>query len=237
LKLAAGDVIAEQRPDGSWAVVKVLLIDSWPEGDVAHCLMYLDTAERPRMETIDALKPKVMHAPIDAASFGAWERITNRLPVEGELSGFEVFLKMTDFARYLDFTQQDAEEVIGRANACYDRGNALGDQGKYRDAIAEYDAAVDLFPLFYEAMDNRALTYMDLGEYDVARMGFEQSLEVEPEGETAFFSRAECHLRLDEFEIAEQQFTEGIARFPQKRELFEQHREMARKRFNPAKQR
>jgi tetratricopeptide (TPR) repeat protein len=237
LKPAAGDIITEQRPEGTWAVVKILLIDAWPEGDVAHCLMYLDTAEKPRVETIDALQPKVMHAPIDAASFGAWERIANRPPNDEEFSGFRIFLKMTDFARYLKFTHQDAEEVIGRANGHYDRGNALGDQGKCREAIAEYDAAADLFPLFYEAMDNRALTYMELGEYESARMSFEESLEVEPEGETAFFGRAECHLRLDEFEIAERQFAEGMARFPQKRELFEQHRDMARKRINPAKQR
>ena len=75
------------------------------------------------------------------------------------------------------------------------------------------DNAVDLFPLFYEAIDNRAFTYMELGKVAEALQDFETSLEVNPDGEAAFFSRGECLMKLGQLLAAEAVFQEGQTKF------------------------
>jgi len=238
LLVAPGDILTKQQPLGGWSTVKILLVDTWPDGSkAAHVLTYEDSAAKPDAALVAKLGVRVWHAPIDAASFGDWERIANAPATEAEMQGFRVYLKMTDFPRYLEFTHQDAGKLVAAANEHYRRGIALGDAKQRKEAIAEYDKAIDLFPLFYEAIDNRAFLFMELGDYRTALAGFEDSLRVEPNGESAVFSRAECHLRLDEFEIAERLFGEGAKRFPARGEFFEKYRDLAHRRINPAKQR
>jgi tetratricopeptide (TPR) repeat protein len=168
------------------------------------------------------------HAPIDAASFReGWELIGNQKVEREELEGFILYLKYTDFSRYLEFTGQDVKKVVSEANQHYRRAYALGDQKKPAEAIEEYGKAIDLFPLFYEALDNRGFTYMELGRWRDALNDFEESLRVEPNGFSAYFSRGECLLRLKEFAAAERQFSEGIAKFPEHAPDLEKYRKLA----------
>ena len=230
LHLKAGDVITQRDESGQWAVLKVLLIDVWPDStETAHVRTYVNTKSKPALGDIRKLEVRVGHAPIAAASFReGWEFVGNQ-PVEpGELDGFTIYLKHTDFPRYLRFTKQDAEKVIAEANEHYQRAYALGEQQKRTESIAEYGKAIDLFPLFYEALDNRGFTYMELGRWREALYDFEESLRVEPNGFAAFFSRAECLLRLKEFAEAETQFSEGMAKFPDHARDFEKYRDLAR---------
>lgn len=234
LEVSAGDVITQKQDDGSWATILILLVDTWPNGSkAAHCRTFENSASKPDMKAVSRLAIRVGHAPIDAASFADWERVGNRAVRDADLDGFKVYLKYTDFPRYLEFTGQDPDKIVSAANAHYKRGYALSDEGKRREAIAEYDKAVELFPLFYEAIDNRAFLHMELGDYRTALAGFEESLRVEPNGEAAFFSRAECHLRLGEFDQAASQFTEGAKKFPANRAQFDRFADMARKRVKP----
>ena len=236
--LAPGDVLTKQDSPGRWSTVKILLVDTWPDGSkAAHVLTYDDSAAKPDAALISTLGVRVWHAPIDAASFSDWERVTRAAVTDTDLQGFRTYLKLTDFPRYLEFTHQDAGKVVAEANQHYRRAIALDDANQPRDAIAEYEKAIDLFPLFYEAIDNRAFIFMELGDYRTALAGFEESLRVEPNGESAVFSRAECHLRLDEFDAAERLFAAGAKQFPARREFFEKYRDLAHRRINPSKPR
>ncbi len=150
-----------------------------------------------------------------------WELIGNRQPTEEDLIGFAEYLRLTDFPRYLEVTGKDSKEIVREANAHYLRGNELCEQGRKQEGIAEYDAAVELFPLFFEAIDNRAFTHMELGNFREALNDFEQSLRVNPDGPAAFFSKGECLMRLGELAAAEAIFAEGVERFPEKKALFQ----------------
>ncbi|WP_432731816.1 tetratricopeptide repeat protein [Variovorax sp. W6] len=219
--LKKGDVLA-YRDGNAWRAVWVLEVDPWPDGtSVAHCLSYQPLAERPTVESLRQAEVLIWHAPIDAdgVSRGS-ELIGNRQPTEEDLIGFAEYLKLTDFPRYLDAMGKDGHEIVRQANAHYLRGNELCEQGRKEEGIAEYDAAVELFPLFFEAIDNRAFTRMELGNFREALDDFEQSLQVNPEGEAAFFSKGECLMRLGELAAAEAIFTEGKERFPAKKALF-----------------
>ena len=229
LSVTTGDVLV-QRGEADWSAVKIVSMDLLPDGTkVAHVLFYEASQERPTLASSAALSPRILHVPMDAEVFSTgWERLGNLPVTDGELSGFNAYLKQTDFPRYLEETGLSAEEIVAAANRNYQRGNALSEAGDHAGAIAAYDQAIELFPLFFEAIDNRAFSYMDLGRYDLALEGFEASLRVEPNGIAAFFSRGECLLRLGRLDEAEAVFREGEDRFPSKRSMFSEFLQLTR---------
>ena len=231
LTVEAGDLIVQQSK-GEWSSIKILAVDAWPDGSFsAHCLNYRPVPKKPTIESLRNAAVLVWHAPIDAASFQqGWERVGNEAPTKGEFIGFVEYLRLTNFPRYIAFTGLDPSEIVRKANEHYQRAYALGNDGNRVEAIAEYSLAIDLFPLFYEAIDNRAFTYMELGQFKEALLDFEESLQVNPTGVSAFFSKGECLLKLGEFMAAEKIFQEGQVRFPAERAMFTKFLEQVRAR-------
>lgn len=212
--MKAGDFITVQEDDGQWHTIRILAIDVWPDGsECFHCTCYEPTPERPRADALETLDVLVYHAPIDAEDFKTrWSVLHSSPPTDADMSGFFEYLKHTDFPRYIEVSGQDLSEVIALANAAYREACALGDKKQPQQAIPLYERAFDLFPLFYEAIDNRAFSFMELGDYATALAGFEHSLQVNPEGEAAIFSRGECLLKLGRLDEAEAVFLEGAQR-------------------------
>jgi len=221
LIVQVGDIIVQQNSEG-WSAIKILAVDLWPDGSyAAHCLTYQSTRTKPTIESLEKTSVRVWHAPIDAASFNnGWEKIGNHKPSVDELVGFTEYLKLTDFPRYISFTGKDAKEIVRKANEHYKLAYALGEKGKKLESIAEYSQAIEMFPLFYEAIDNRAFTYMELGNYKAAISDFEESLRVNPDGVSAFFSKGECLMKLGQLKAAKQVFAEGIQKFPDQKDIF-----------------
>jgi tetratricopeptide (TPR) repeat protein len=230
LVLEVGDLIVQKSEHG-WAAMKILAIDPWPEGTAAaHCMTYESLSRKPTVKSLKRTPVFIWHAPIDSANFDTgWERVGNQLPSEDELAGFVTYLKLTDFPRYLSFTGQNPEAIVRKANEHYQRALELDGQNKPLEGIAEYSQAIELFPLFYEAIDNRAFTYMELGKYREALCGFDESLRVNPDGVTAFFSKGECLMKLGDLKAARAIFKEGKTRFPEKHDLFSDFHKLAQK--------
>ena len=222
LTITPGDILIQQDRDGMWHTVRILEVDKVPDGtSTAHCLSYQSSGTKPTMLSVPKLVVRTWHAPILANSFASgWERIGSEAVSKEELSGFIEYLKHTNFSRYLSVTGQDGNKLVKKANEHYKLANTLGEQGSRNEAIEEYTAAVELFPLFYEAIDNRAFTYMELGKYEDARRDFDLSLQVNPDGVTAFFSKGECLMKLGKLAEAEAVFDKGAPRFPEQRDLF-----------------
>lgn len=229
ISVKTGDVLVQISESG-WSAVKVLEVDLWPDGTAAaHCLTYQPLKNKPSIKSLERASILVMHATIDAGSFGSgWERIGNKVPSEEELVGFIDYLKLTDFQRYVAHTGQDAKDIVRRANEHYKRAFSLTSQGKRVEALSEYDQAIDLFPLFYEAIDNRAFTYMELGKLREALADFDHSLRINPNGMVAFFTKGECLTKLGELKAAENVFSEGLERFPEQQEVFSKPLEQVR---------
>jgi len=175
-----------------------LAIDEWPDNSqVFHCMFYEPSPRRPTAETIESLNVAAWHAPVAAQAYrDGWEVLYSAPVSDRELGGFHEYLKLTDFSRYATETGQDVRILVSRANELYRQACALGAPEERQSAIDLYTKAIDIFPLFYEAIDNRAFTYMELGDYAAALRGFEESLRVNPTGNTAFFSRGECLMKL-----------------------------------------
>jgi tetratricopeptide (TPR) repeat protein len=231
LEVEPGDIIIHQNKGGSWDAVKILELDRFPEGSpTAHCLTYQPLADRPALAALGGQPVRIWHAPVAAASFGTgWERIGRQAVTMPELAGFIEYLKLTDFPRYIQVSGLDVNALVGQANKHYQRAYSLGTAGKHSEAISEYSAAIDLFPLFYEAIDNRAFTYMDLGRNEKALADFEASLRVNPDGAAAFFSKGECLFKLGRLAEAEAIFSAGIPRFPEHHANFTKFLALVRK--------
>jgi len=219
---AVGDVLVSRQDDGAWIAVKVLAVDTWPDGnDTLQCLLYRPIANPPTAELFHSPDDPGCHGPISAAGFGErWKVLCTSSIEEADLVGFIEYLKMTDFGRYLEVTQQDAGVVVSQANAYYQTASALGEEGRKLEAINTYTQAIELFPTFFEAVDNRAFLYMELGDYSTALRGFDESLRINPDGNSAFFSRGECLLRLGSLEEAQHVFEEGKRRFSEHQDMY-----------------
>ena len=230
LKVVAGDVIVQHDPGGAWHPIKILQIDTLPDRSlVAHCIIYNDARTQPDAASVSALSVRSAHSPIMAASFATgWERVGNKAPTKAELAGFIEFLKFTDFPRYLKLTGEDPERIAKDANVHYQHAIELTDKGDRNGALAEYSKAIEIFPLFNEAIDNRGFLLMDMGRYQDALADFQDSLTVDPDGDQALLAEGECLLKLGKTAEAEKIFQSGAKRFPKQRAAFEKSMEQAR---------
>lgn len=217
-----GDVLVSRREDGDWMAVKILAVDAWPDADdTLHCLVFQPIAQTPTAESFRSPGDRGCHGPISAAGFAeGWEVLCTSPIEDGDMVGFIEYLRMTDFRRYLEVTQQDVDALVAQANAHYRAALALDNDGMKLEAIDAYTQAIELFPLFFEAIDNRAFLHMELGDYATALNGFEESLQVNPDGNSAFFSSGECLLRLGRLDEAQQVFEEGKQRFPEHQDMY-----------------
>jgi len=230
IKVAAGDLLAQKGEDGIWHSVRILQVDRMPDGSpVAHCLFYTDAKERPTLDAVAALGVRDRHMMVLAGFFGTgWERIGNRPPTKAEMAGYYDYLKHTDFPRYAKLTGLDEQAVARVANEHYAKAVALDDKGDKRGAIIEYSIALDSYPMFVEAIDNRGLDFMDLGDCKEAVADFEMSLGIKPDGEAAFVSRGECLLRMGKSKEAATVFAEAIRRFPARKADLQKSLDQAR---------
>ena len=109
---------------------------------------------------------------------------------------------------------QDLNELLKKANEAYKSGYYLTDEKKYEAALEKYSEAVDIFPLFFEALHNRAFVLMDMGRWEEAIDDFKRSLQVNPEGLAATFSIGECEYRLDNLNEARIWFEKALVIAP-----------------------
>ncbi|MBN2151779.1 MAG: tetratricopeptide repeat protein [Candidatus Lokiarchaeota archaeon] len=195
--------------DGKFYVYQILRIDSFANGEQIHHLKSYHPLDREPVEAdIDGLEVFVWHSPFEPQLKSRY--LGHRDLVPEDLEGFHVYLKMTDFKRYIKETRQDVDAVIKRAKQHFNEGNRLAEAGEFEEAMGWYDKAIDEFPYFYEAIDNKAFTLMDLARWNEAISCFEDSLKVEPRNVAAVFSIGECLFKLGEFEGAAARFRAAL---------------------------
>jgi tetratricopeptide (TPR) repeat protein/2-polyprenyl-3-methyl-5-hydroxy-6-metoxy-1,4-benzoquinol methylase len=88
------------------------------------------------------------------------------------------------------------------ALALIDEGNALQEQGKFPEAMARYDAAVQADPKCARAHLNRGNILLAGGKIDEARSAYELAIACEPHYAAAHFNLGNLNYRSGEFERA-----------------------------------
>ncbi len=189
--------------DGAYHTYKLLASDA--ANSCYHVLAYEPLGAAPVPREVGNLKIRIFHLPIDAAGFEKPVVLGNMAVSAYELTGYHAYLRQT----------QEPKDYTALAIDYFNHGLFLTDEQKHEEAIDAYSKGVDLFPLFYEAIDNRAFCKMNLGQWEAAIEDFQQSLEINPVSVLAEFSIGECYLRLKRYEEAQAQFEKALAIDPE----------------------
>jgi len=170
------------------------------EFDTYHILSYQPVKQLPEIREIENLGIFAHHAPIDKNGFENPKLLTKSKVSANDLRGYHEYLRQT----------HDTEDLIAIATDYYSNGNHLADEKGFEESIDEYSKAIDLIPEFFEAIDNRAFSKMDLARWAEAVKDFELSLQVNPESAIAEFSIGECYLRLKDYIQAKEHFEKAL---------------------------
>lgn len=190
---SAGDIFY-MKSGNKYNIYKLLVIDA--DAECYHVLCFSPLDSLPTISSIDNLSIFVYHSPFDKKAFAGASLLTNKAVTSDDLIGYHEFLRQT----------QDAGFYVRIANSYYKSGLTLTDEKKHVEAIDAYSKAIDLFPQFFEAIDNRAFCKMDLCLWKEAIEDFKLSLEQKPNSLLAVFSIGECYFKLGDLKNAKQQF-------------------------------
>lgn len=180
--------------DGKYNLYKLLTIEI--DFECYHILSYAPLESLPTNFDFENLQIFIYHAPFDKNAFAEASLLTNKSITSKDLIGYHEYLRQT----------KDFDTVFEIANQYYKLAYKLTDEKKYDEAIDEYSKAIDLYPEFFEAIDNRAFCKMDLGLWSDAIKDFQLSLEQNPNSFLAEFSIGECFFNLKDYKNAKIRF-------------------------------
>jgi len=170
-----------------------------------HVKVYTPVDALPQIENLDKLEIMAYHAPIDENGFENPKLLANSELKDDDLIGYLEYIKQT----------ANIDEVIQYASKYYEEAYQLGNQKEHEQAIAKYSKAIQLIPNFFEAIDNRAFSKMDLGRWEDAIADFKLSLATNPDSFLAVFSIGECYFKAAEYAKAKEYFEQAAVLDPE----------------------
>lgn len=195
MEFTEGDIFYTLH-DHQYHFHKVLKVDH--DFNTYHVLGYSPVTSLP--DTVESLTVFIHHSPVDKNGFEKPVLFKKTAITDEELAGFHEYIRLTN----------NMNLIIPEATRYFHEGYALTDDKKHEEAIKKYSLAVALFPMLYEALDNRAFCKMDLGRWADAIEDFKLSLQVNPFSALAEFSIGECYLKMGDFEAAKAQFHKAL---------------------------
>ena len=103
--------------------------------------------------------------------------------------------------------------IIGCASESqshYNAGAELSEQGRWEEAIAEYNKAIDLDPNLAIVYNNRGAAYFETEQYDLAIADFNKAIELDPNLDLAYANRALAYTILGMDTEAEQDIETAV---------------------------
>ncbi|GAB5460443.1 MAG: hypothetical protein HoeaKO_05340 [Hoeflea alexandrii] len=70
------------------------------------------------------------------------------------------------------------------------RGSAYGRSGQFRNALDDFNRAIELNPSFFQAYSNRALIHRSMGNLVEAANDYNRALQINPRYDVAYIGRA-----------------------------------------------
>ncbi len=190
-------------------VFRCLKID--PDHNAVHVTMFQALARKPSESDTAALKVTMMHAPIDLDGFDKPVTFAHAPVTRDDLEGYFTYLKMVDFEAYLNESGVDADELAAEAEKLFDRASALCDTEEFAEAADLYYQAYEAFPLYFEALDNAGLCFMDDGQYEEALRCFEESIEINANTFMTDLSVGQCYEAMGDNEAAKEWYKKAQA--------------------------
>jgi len=119
-----------------------------------------------------------------------------------ELCGQALASKPSD--RAAQYAQQLMSWAFNR------RGEAAAAAGDEKNAIADFEASLQLDPKRWRALHNRGVSYYLAGQTEKALADFTETIRIEPRFPTAYFNRGELRIATDNFVGAVQDYSQAI---------------------------
>ena len=90
-------------------------------------------------------------------------------------------------------------------------GDLYSDQGKYKDAIAAYQKAIELNPNYTNAYNSLGWSYLLQGEFELAKANFEQAIQLDPAGRSPVLNLGLVYARQGQQDEAIGKWQQGLA--------------------------
>jgi regulator of sirC expression with transglutaminase-like and TPR domain len=153
----------------------------------------------------------------------AWARITEKWGRRATYLAVTAFVVAIISLSYLTFRQtgiwrdsivlwsyvieREPERVL---LAYLNRGIAFEKTGQIDRAIEDYDRAIAIDPLYYEAYNNRGVLYGQEGKFDLAIEYFNKSIGINPDNEEAYVDRGIAYALSGRHDRALEDFNRAI---------------------------
>src|ERR1700733_3739589 len=98
--------------------------------------------------------------------------------------------------------QDGASTDMELAVAYTNRGSALDQNGDYKAAIRDFDAALGSQPDYAPAFNNRGSAHLSLRQYDRAIPDFDEAIRISPKSAVYYSNRGAAYLDAGDFERA-----------------------------------
>jgi tetratricopeptide (TPR) repeat protein len=105
-----------------------------------------------------------------------------------------------------DGASTDMELAVAYSN----RGSALDQNGDYKAAIRDFDAALESQPDYAPAFNNRGSAHLSLRQYDRAIPDFDEAIRIRPNSAVYYSNRGAAYLDAGEFERAGGDFDRAV---------------------------
>jgi predicted TPR repeat methyltransferase len=100
------------------------------------------------------------------------------------------------------------------ADSAYSRGVLLMREGRFHEALTAFDEALEVRPLFVQAMSNRATALLELKRYEDALQGFDNALAIDAEHAISWNNRANTLVAMRRFEEAVESYDKALQLAP-----------------------
>jgi len=118
--------------------------------------------------------------------------------------------RSSDNDNFLNMMQELLASDLDEADWMVSQGNRHFHNANYQDAINCYDLALELFPNFPVALNNRGRAHFMLEEFDRAQQNYNQAKRLDPHNPLFYFNNGILLNTVKCFEEAIDEFTNGI---------------------------
>ena len=106
-------------------------------------------------------------------------------------------------------------EATSSSQGHFNAGDALKREGRFEEAIAQYNEAIRLEPQDAQAHNNRGTTYLRLGQVERAIQDLDEAIRIDPQYAQPYSNRGVAYASLGQLERAIMDFDEAIQLEPQ----------------------
>ncbi len=135
-----------------------------------------------------------------------------------ELNNAGALEKMPDayFRKHISYKAKRSmgKDILNDAKLRWNTGNVLFEQGKFADALKEFDAAISIDPNYANAYFNKALTEVTIGDFDSAIKNLNKVFALQPKSHDAAVVMGNIEVQKKNYTKAKQWYEKALEFYP-----------------------